>query len=39
MPPRPNAQGTWDSHQIADGTWCTGQPPTTLDEGEQHEQV
>ena len=39
MQPRHNTQGTWYSHQDADGAWCTGQPPTTLNEGEQHEQV
>ena len=30
--------GTWYSQQAADGTWCTGQPPTTLNQGARHEQ-
>ena len=29
MPPRQNAQGTWYSHQVADGTWCTGKAQPT----------
>ena len=29
MRPRHNAHGTWYSHQVADGTWCTGQAKTT----------
>jgi len=29
MQPWHNARGTWWSHQVADGTWCTGQAPTT----------
>jgi len=29
MRPWHNAQGTWWSHQVADGTWCTGQATTT----------
>ena len=27
MQPWHNARGTWWSHQVADGTWCTGQAP------------
>ena len=30
MQQRHNARGTWWSHQVADGTWCTGQA-TTID--------
>jgi hypothetical protein len=29
MQPWHNAQGAWYSHQHTDGTWCTGQAPTT----------
>jgi len=29
MQQRRNARGTWYSHQVADGTWCTGQAKTT----------
>jgi hypothetical protein len=29
MRPWPQAQGTRYSHQLADGTWCTGQATTT----------
>jgi len=29
MHPWHNARGTWWSHQLADGTWCTGQVQTT----------
>ena len=29
MPPRQNARGTWYSHQVADGTWCTGKAQPT----------
>ncbi len=29
MQPWHNARGTWYSHQVADGTWCTGQATTT----------
>jgi hypothetical protein len=29
MQPWRNARGTWWSHQVADGTWCTGQATTT----------
>ncbi len=29
MQPWQNAQGTWSSHQIADGTWCTGRVQPT----------
>ena len=29
MHQRHNARGTWWSHQLADGTWCTGQAQTT----------
>jgi len=28
MQPWHNARGTWWSHQLADGTWCTGQAPS-----------
>jgi hypothetical protein len=45
-----NARGTWWSHPVADGTWCTGQakatstatpvqPCTTPTEGDVHEPV
>jgi hypothetical protein len=45
-----NARGTWYSHQVTDGTWCTGQakatsteattpPCTTSHEGEMHESI
>jgi hypothetical protein len=34
MQPWHNARGTWWSHQVAGGTWCTGQPPTNLNQGE-----
>jgi hypothetical protein len=37
MQPWHNAQGTWYSHQIADGTWCTGQAtPTDADATAPH---
>ena len=41
MQPWHNAQGTWWSHQRADGTWCTGQAtPTDADASAgPHEQV
>jgi hypothetical protein len=29
MQPRQNARGTWYSHQVADGTWCTGKAQPT----------
>ena len=29
MQPWHNAGGTWWSHQVADGTWCTGQATPT----------
>jgi hypothetical protein len=29
MQPWQNAQGTWYSHQIADGAWCTGRAQPT----------
>ena len=29
MQPWHNAQSTWYSHQVADGTWCTGRAKTT----------
>ena len=29
MQPWRNTRGTWYSHQVADGTWCTGQATTT----------
>jgi len=29
MQQRHNARGTWWSHPVADGTWCTGQPKAT----------
>jgi hypothetical protein len=29
MQPWHNARGAWYSHQLADGTWCTGQATTT----------
>jgi len=29
MQPWHNTRGTWSSHQVADGTWCTGQATTT----------
>jgi hypothetical protein len=29
MPPWQNARGTWYSHQVADGTWCTGRAQPT----------
>jgi hypothetical protein len=48
MQQRHNARGTWWSHPVTDGTWCTGQakaigtkattqPCTTLNEGGTHE--
>jgi hypothetical protein len=50
MRPWHNAQGTWWSHQVADGTWCTGQvkttdadttarPHTTHNQGGSHESL
>jgi hypothetical protein len=50
MRPWHNAQGTWWSHQVADGTWCTGQgkttdadttarPHTTHHQGGSHESL
>ena len=30
MQPWHNARGAWYSHQVADGTWCTGQVQTTV---------
>lgn len=29
MQPRHHARGTWWSHPVADGLWCTGQGQTT----------
>jgi len=29
MRPWHNARGTWYSHQVADGAWCSGQAPST----------
>jgi len=50
MQPWHNAQGTWWSHQRADGAWCTGQatptdadapagPHTTPNTGGNHESL
>ncbi len=30
MRPWHNVRGTWYSHQIADGTWCTGRAQPTM---------
>src|SRR5262249_33790218 len=32
MQPWHNARGTWYSHQVADGTWCSGQGTPTAQE-------
>ena len=50
MQPWHNARGSWYSHQVAEGTWCTGQaqttdadvtgqPPTTHTHGGAYESV
>ena len=50
MQPWHNARGTWYSHQVADGTWCSGQaqttgadatawPHTTHNQGDPHESL
>jgi hypothetical protein len=50
MQQRHNARGTWWSHPVADGTWCTGQakaisteattpPCTTSNEGGTDESI
>ena len=50
MQPWHNARGSWYSHEVAEGTWCTGQaqttdadvtvqPPTTHTHGGAYESV
>ena len=50
MQPWHNARGTWWSHPVADGTWCTGRatttgadatarPHTTHNQGGPHESL
>src|SRR5438128_11103879 len=36
MQPWHNARGTWYSHQVADGTWCSGQAQTTDTPAQPH---